>query len=83
MIPVTGPSWPSTPFDGLKLPSGATIGQTDGGTLCREFSRMQVPGWDATMGRGRAVETYAAHLEQIGAAAAEAAVSEYLASKRI
>jgi hypothetical protein len=78
---MSGPRWAPTIHDGLKLPSGATIGQTDNDALRREFVRLDVAG-AATDGRNTICGRYAAMLEKIHDDAGAAAVAVWLQRNR-
>jgi len=80
--PISGPSWPQTMHDSLKLPSGATIGATDNETLRRELIRLGVLGAASGEGRNIIVERYAMLLQQIHDDAGAAAVAAWLAERK-
>jgi hypothetical protein len=76
-----GPTWPAGLHDHLKFPNGKTIGATDTDTLRHEFARLGIA--DAhTAGRHILCDRYAMKLMQIGEAASEKAIAEWLESKR-
>jgi hypothetical protein len=76
-----GPTWPPTLFDHLKLPSGKLLGEVPTESLRHELARIGVK--DAhTAGRHIIAERYAAILMEIGEAASEKAIAEFLESKR-
>ena len=78
---IKGPRWPSTPQDYLKLPNGATIGQTDNDALRREFIRLGVAD-AATDGRHILCARYSAMLGKIHDDAGQAAVAAWLQKNR-
>jgi hypothetical protein len=77
-----GPAWPATPYDGLKLTDGRSLGTVAGAELYREFDRLQIPGFNHSLGRLAAIDLYAKHLAAIGRTGADAAIAEYLQKNR-
>ena len=78
---IKGPRWPATIHDGLSLPTGETIGQTDNDALRHELVRLGVAG-AATKGRNVLCERYAAMLAKIHDEAGAAAVAAWLQKNR-
>ena len=77
----SGPRWATGFHDHLKLPSGATIGQTDNEKLRSQLARLGIEGAN-TEGRNIICARYAAVLQRVFDEAGNAAVTAFLESKK-
>src|SRR5438105_516136 len=78
--PISGPSWPRTPWDHLPVRGGRLVGQVSNEDLPR-LVRAVFPDIDGLQGRQNLIEAYAAKLEPIGKAAADKAVRDFVEGK--
>jgi hypothetical protein len=77
----SGPQWPRTPYDNLKLPSGVLIGSCPDNVLRTELSRLGVEKAH-TRPRNEIIEAYAMLLFEIGEQASRVAIDDWLARHR-
>lgn len=75
------PDTPQTgPFDSLPLPHSRKVADTSTADLVRILVAARVAGVDPSKGRSEVLSAYAKHLEAIRKAAAEAAITAWLAA---
>jgi hypothetical protein len=78
---ISGPKWASGLFDGLKLPSGKTIAETNNEDLRGQFAKLGIP--DAhTAGRDVLCQRYSEVLAKVFNDAGDAAVAAFLEKNR-
>jgi hypothetical protein len=80
--PHSGPNWPATLHDDLRLPDDRRIGDVDGAELYRWFDKLKIEGFSHSLGRLSAIEKYAAVIAAVAKAGADAAVTEWLQKNR-
>ena len=76
-----GPAWPPTGHDGLKTPSGATIGATNTDALRGLFARLGIPG-AFNRPRNELIDDYAVMLKRVGDEASRVAIDAWLAQHK-
>ena len=72
------PGNPKTQFDGLPFFGNRKVGDVDSSEIARQLIARDVAGVSHKNGREANLAAYSAHIEAIGKAAADRAVSEWL-----